>query len=68
MPKPETFVPPMGLLVKLGSIARHADEIFSDDGQDFDKQAFVSLLMDPEVAAWLHEMDKAALLPLKRKG
>lgn len=58
--------PSMPLLVKLGSIAVHADEALSDKGHAFDTDTIKSLLSDPEVSAWLTEMDKAALLPKKR--
>lgn len=58
--------PGAGLLVKLGSIAVHADEALSVDGHDFDLAAFRQLIIDPEVAAWLSAMDAMAMLPKKR--
>jgi hypothetical protein len=61
------FNPSVTLLVKLGSIAVHADEMMSDDGHKFDRIALQGLLADPEVAAWLQAMGKMAMLPLKRK-
>lgn len=54
------------LLVKLGSIAVHADEALSDDGHPFDIDAVKHLLSDPEVQTWIWDMQKQALLPLKR--
>lgn len=56
--------PSLSVLVKLGSIVVHADELFSPDGRDIDKQMVESLLRDPEVVDWIREM--GALLPLKR--
>lgn len=57
--------PNLGLLVKLGSIAVHADEMFSADGRGLDEIALKSVLSDPEVKEWIVEM--GALLPLKRQ-
>lgn len=61
------FHPTVPVLCKLGSIAVHADEMLSPDGHAFDRVALQQLLADPEVVAWLAEMDKAAMLPKKRK-
>jgi hypothetical protein len=58
--------PPITLLVKLGSIAVHAQELLSPDGHQFDKIALESALRDPEVVAWLKEMDAAAMVPKVR--
>jgi hypothetical protein len=58
--------PSAALLVKLGSIAVHADELTSPTGHAFDRVALQSLLQDAEVAAWLKEMDAMAFLPKKR--
>lgn len=62
---------PLRLVVKLGSIAVHADEMLSTngphvnkDGSTFDRLAIESLLRDPEVMAWIQEM--GPLLPRKR--
>lgn len=57
--------PTLGLLVKLGSIAVHAEEMFSPDGRGFDEIALKSVLADPEVKEWIVEMGE--LLPLKRR-
>lgn len=54
------------LLVKLGSIAVHVEEMLSPKGHHFDKAVLDSLLSDPEVKAWLEQMDKLALIPRKR--
>lgn len=61
----------LSLLVKLGSIAVHADELTTMSpnavrGHEFDKQVIRQLLADPEVSEWLAAMAKDALLPVKR--
>lgn len=58
--------PPTATLIKLGSIARHAEEAISDDGHPFDMVAVRSLLLDPDVRDWMVAADKLALLPVKR--
>lgn len=60
--------PPITLLVKLGSIAVHADEMLSADGHDFDRIALQGLIADPEVVAWIKVMDAAAMVPKKRQS
>ena len=54
------------LLVKLASIAVHADEATSPGGHAYDVAALRSLLADPEVVAALIAMDSQGLLPAKR--
>lgn len=58
--------PSASLLVKLGSIAVHAEELTSPGGHAFDKTALDMLLQDPEIAAWRKQMDAMAFLPKKR--
>ena len=58
--------PSVAVLVKLGSIVVHCDELFSKDGHHFDKMALDQLVHDPEVRKWLDAMNKMALIPLKR--
>ena len=58
--------PSPSVLVKLGSLAIHAEEMMSPSGHRFDKIALEGLLRDPEVREWLAEMDKLAFLPKKR--
>lgn len=65
--KTDPLAPGLGLLVKLGSIAVHADEMFSDDGHHFDKVALQQLLVDQEVVAWIAKMTEMAMVPRKRK-
>lgn len=66
VPMTDLLAPNVQLLTKLGSIARHADEYLSDAGHDFDRQAILSLLADPQIQDWLNGMDAMALLPRKR--
>ena len=58
---------PVTLLVKLGSIVVHTEEMLSPDGHHFDRIALQSLLDDTDVRSWLAQMDKMSLLPKKRK-
>ena len=60
------FEPSKTLLIKLGSIATHTEEMLSDTGHQFDVEVLNTLLNDIEVVEWLAEMDKLALLPKKR--
>ena len=55
-------------LSKLGSIIIHVDEGLSQEGHPFDLEAIKALINEPNVRAWLKDMDKAALLPLRRDG
>lgn len=59
--------PELRLLVMLGSIAVHAEEMLDvKKGHIFDMEILKALLNSPEVKTWLKEMDKMALLPVKR--
>lgn len=58
--------PPLSLIVKLGSIARHAQELLTPDRHSFDAEAMDALLGDPEVVDWMAEADDLALLPVLR--
>lgn len=62
--KTDPLKPTLSLLVKLGSIAVHVDELFSPSGHSFDKTALEQLLNDEEVEQWIKEM--GAWMPLKR--
>jgi hypothetical protein len=57
--------PEITLLMKLGSIAVHTEELLSTDGHQFDKAVLDTLLQDPEVQGWIKSM--GALLPEKRR-
>lgn len=58
--------PSLVLLVKLGSLIVHTDEMLSDDGRDVDKHTVKGLLADPEVIKWIADM--GSMLPRKRVG
>lgn len=58
--------PSITLLIKLGSLVAHYQELTSPKGHEFDKQAIDTLENDPEVIEWLAVMDKLAFLPKKR--
>ena len=69
---PDPFTPTPSLLVKLGSIAVHADEMndykfdYTMDAFKFDCAALQTLLSDSEVKTWIATMSKTACLPVKR--
>lgn len=56
------------VIIKLASLAVHADEMLSPQGHQFDQETIKSILADDEVKRFLSEMDKLALLPLRRDG
>ena len=60
------LVPTTVLLVKLGSIVVHAEELTGPNGHDFDKAALDALLSDEDVIEWRAAMDAMGLLPVKR--
>jgi hypothetical protein len=62
----DALKPPATVLIKLGSIARHVEEMLSPTGHSFDRSALDSLLADPEVREWMVAADALALLPVKR--
>ena len=64
--KTDVLKPELSLLIKLGSIAVHADEMLSPGGHDFDRIALMGLMDDPEVKEWIKQMDAMAFLPKKR--
>lgn len=66
MSDPSIETPSLPLLMKLGSIAVHTEELLSPNGHVFDKSVIESLLNDPEVKTWLEEMSKRSLVPKKR--
>ena len=60
------FEPSKTLLIKLGNLAVHTEEMLSVKRHAFDVEVIKALLNDIEVKEWLKEMDKLALLPVKR--
>jgi hypothetical protein len=65
-PAADPLAPSATLLIKLGSIAVHAEEFVSSRGHEFDIYALKTLIEDEEYKAWAAEMDKMAFLPVKR--
>lgn len=64
--RPAVLRPEPALLAKLGSIIQHIDEGLSTAAHFFDIEATRAVLADPEVRAWLQEMDALAMIPKKR--
>lgn len=63
--------PSLSLLIKLGSIIVHADELTQNEGRDaheFDVTVIRQLLADPDVTEWITEQTKAGFLPVKRSA
>ena len=60
--------PDLALLVKLGSIAVHTEEMLSAGGHPFDRDALGTLITDSAIKEWLAEMTKMAMLPVKRNN
>lgn len=58
--------PSAALLIKLGSVIIHHEEMMSSKGHAFDKHALDTVRNDPEVIEWLDKMTKLAFLPVKR--
>jgi hypothetical protein len=62
--KPDPLKPDVSLLVKLGNIAVHCDELLSPSGHSYDRITLQHLINDKEVQLWIRRM--GALLPMKR--
>lgn len=71
--------PNIGLLIKLGSIIVHAEELLEQEEvkkffattplnmpSQFDRGAMEPLLADPQVREWIEKMSKQGFLPVKR--
>ena len=59
--------PSASLLCKLGSLAIHASEMLDPIiGRGVDRVALSQACTDPEVVAWLAEMGKMAMIPVRR--
>jgi hypothetical protein len=56
--------PELPLLMKLGSIIVHAEEMISPAGHAVDREALKALLANEDVQQWIKEM--GVFLPLKR--
>ena len=57
-------IPLPRLMIFLGSIAVHAEELLSPKGHEYDRIVLETLLKDPEVVKWIK--DHAVYLPVKR--
>lgn len=62
----DPFRPTVTLMIKLGSMVVHYEEMLSRKGHEFDKHALDTLTSDPEVVEWFGAMNKSAYLPVKR--
>jgi hypothetical protein len=58
--------PSLTLLLKIGSMVVHAEELLSPGGHAFDKAAFDALAKDPEVVEWMTDMTRLGYIPKKR--
>ena len=58
--------PKATLLVKLGSLAVHVEEMLSPKGHHFDKSVIDALLKDSELKTWIKQMSKLGFMPVKR--
>ncbi len=56
--------PDLPLLMKLGSIIVHAEEMLSPLGHEVDREALKALLTNDDVQKWIKDM--GVFLPLKR--
>lgn len=66
MSEPSPLKPSASLLIKLGSIIVHQEEMMSSKGHYFDKAALDNVRNDPEVVEWIKQMNTLAFLPVKR--
>lgn len=64
MTEKTAFNPPLGLLVKLGSLVIHLQEAASPGGHAFDQLAIHTLENDEDVQAWFKAMQP--YMPVKR--
>ena len=64
--KDDPLKPSATLLIKIGSMVVHYEEMLSRKGHEFDKDALDTLTNDAEVREWFATMNKMAFLPLKR--
>lgn len=50
----------------MASVLVHADEAAGEKGHEFDLDALRTALNDAEVSAWIAQMTKAGLAPVRR--
>lgn len=58
---------PTSLLIKLGSLAIHVEEMFGSNGHQFDVEVIKTLLNDAEIRDFLDNPEMAVFLPIKRR-
>lgn len=58
--------PSLSVLIKLASLAVHADEMLAPGGHDLDREAIRGLLADTELRTYLAHPALRVYLPLKR--
>lgn len=58
--------PSPALLIAIGSLVAHYEELTSPHGHPADKVAIDSLRNHPDVKEWFDEMSRKAFLPVKR--
>ena len=64
--KKDPLKPSLNILMKLGSIAVHADEIVMEQPLEIDRMVVKNLLEDKELQEWMKDMNEQGLLPVKR--
>jgi vacuolar-type H+-ATPase subunit C/Vma6 len=62
----DVLKPTPQLLIKLGSIITHYEELNSPHGHHLDRAAIDALMENDDVKEWFDGMNKMAFLPVKR--
>lgn len=62
----DALKPSPQLLIKLGSIIVHYEELNSPNGNKVDEAAIKGLMLNEDVIEWFKQMREMALLPVKR--
>ena len=57
---------PITLVAKLGSLVVHVQEYLSRNSNPVDRSAIETIINDPEINAWVKELEKDALVAVKR--
>lgn len=58
--------PSANILIKLGSLVVHYEELNSPRGHHFDQGAIDTIMRDEELKEWFRQMNELAFLPVKR--
>ena len=64
----DALKPTPQLLIKIGSLITHYQELNSPDGHELDQATITALEADEDVQQWLKQMDDNAFLPKKRNS